>query len=144
MSKWMNGEFKPKNMAKYAGGKKILYRSSWEAHFMQFLDNNPSVTLWASEPIRIPYRNPFTGKQSSYVPDFLIEYIDAKGKKHVELIEIKPSSQMTLEAAGKSKTNKASAILNQEKWMAAQAFCKAQGITFKVLSEKDLFHQGKK
>ena len=144
MSKWMQGPYTVKNKSKYAGSGVPKCRSSWEFHFCNFLDNNPSVTLWASEPIRIPYINPFTGKQSSYVPDFLIEYVDAKGKKHVELIEIKPFSQMTLEAAGKSKMNKASAILNQEKWRAAQAFCKAQGIVFKVLSEKDLFHQGKK
>ena len=33
-------------------------------------------------------------------------------------------------------------VKNQAKWQAAQIWCKRQGIKFRVLSEKDLFHQG--
>jgi len=28
------------------------------------------------------------------------------------------------------------------KWQAAQAWCKTQGITFRVVTENDIFHQG--
>lgn len=142
--KWMQGPYTIKNMDKYVGNGTPKMRSSWEFAFASFLDNNPSVLHWASEPMKIPYINPFTGKRSVYVPDFLIEYVDKDGKTHVELIEIKPSAQMTVEAAGKSKNNKAAAILNQAKWQSAAAWAKSQGITFKIISEKDMFHQGKK
>lgn len=144
MSKYAQGQFIPKNQDKYLGNGHPKYRSSWEWAFMQFCDNNPGIIGWASESIRIPYLNPFTGKQSSYIPDFLIQYQDKNGKKHVELLEIKPLAQMTMEGAGKSQRNKAAVILNTCKWAAAKAWCKAQGITFRVVSEKDLFHMGGK
>jgi hypothetical protein len=32
--------------------------------FFKYLDNNPAIIQWASEPITIPYRNPFTGKNT--------------------------------------------------------------------------------
>ena len=51
-----------------------------------------TLLLGASEPVKITYQNPLTGKVTGYVPDFVITYIDASGKKHAELIEIKPSS----------------------------------------------------
>ena len=41
---------------------------------MRFCDNNPNITSWGSECVRIPYRNPFTGKDTFYVPDFLVTY----------------------------------------------------------------------
>lgn len=138
-NKWAKGEFVPKNPEKYAGKGKVVYRSSWEWRFMQFCDTNPAVLNWASESVRIPYRNPLTGKASSYVPDFLVMYVDKNGNKHAELIEIKPSSQATMEAAGKSARNKASVAVNTAKWMAAKAFCAQNGITFRVITEKDMF-----
>jgi hypothetical protein len=42
--------------------------------FMMFLDSNDNIVQWASESITIPYRNPITGKQSMYVPDFFVTY----------------------------------------------------------------------
>ena len=58
-----------------------------------------TLLLGPSEPVKITYQNPLTGKVTGYVPDFVITYIDASGKKHAELIEIKPSSQTKLEFA---------------------------------------------
>lgn len=81
MSKWAQGKFKLSNPAKYVGNKTPTYRSSWEFQFMQFCDNNPSIVEWASEAIKIPYRNPITGKNTIYVPDFLIVYVDKTGQK---------------------------------------------------------------
>ena len=43
---------------------------------MRFCDEHPGVTQWASEAIKIPYRNPLTGKNTIYVPDFFISYSD--------------------------------------------------------------------
>ena len=128
--------------AKYVGTKVPTYRSSWEWSFMRFCDTNPSVQKWASEAITIPYRDPLTGRQTIYVPDFFIQYMDKNNKMHVELIEVKPASQAILERVGKNKYNQAQFVKNQAKWQAANIWCKQQGIKFRILSENDLFHQG--
>ena len=128
--------------AKYVGTKVPTYRSSWEWSFMRFCDTNPSVQKWASEAISIPYRDPLTGRQTIYVPDFFIQYMDKNNKMHVELIEVKPASQAILERVGKNKYNQAQFVKNQAKWQAANVWCKQQGIKFRILSENDLFHQG--
>jgi len=93
MSRYANGKYSLKFPEKYIGNKTPTYRSSWEFHFMKFCDEHPSVAQWANESIRIPYKNPLTGRQTIYVPDFFIAYSDAKGKKRVELIEVKPANQ---------------------------------------------------
>ena len=144
MSRFAQGKFSLKFPEKYMGGRSPTYRSSWEFAFMKMCDENSAITKWASESIKIPYRNPFTGKYTIYVPDFFIVYNDRSGKEHVELIEVKPSQQTYLEDTGNSRTNKAHFILNQAKWSAAKSFCKQKGITFRVINEQDIFHQGKR
>lgn len=141
---YAQGKFQIKNPAKYIGkGSSPTYRSGWEFAFMQFCDNNPAILQWASESINIPYRNPFTGKNTIYVPDFLIIYVDARQQRHAELIEIKPSTETTMEAA-RSARDKAYVALNHAKWQAAQAWCKHNGLRFRVVTEHEIFHQGKK
>mgnify|MGYP001090962210 CR=1 FL=1 len=144
MSRFASGKFELKNPDKYMGNKTPTYRSSWEFAFMKFCDEHPSVTQWASEAIRIPYRNPLSGKQTIYVPDFFIAYTDAKGKNHVELIEVKPLNQAVKEKTGRSKHNQAHWIINQAKWEAARAWCKQKGVFFRIVTEGDIFHQGKR
>jgi hypothetical protein len=144
MKKFVQGKFVPKHPEKYVGNRTPTYRSSWEWAFMQFCDNNPAIQNWSSEAIKIPYRNPFTGKHTVYVPDFFINYVDKTGKQHAELIEVKPHKQMSLENAGRSKHSQAHAVLNMAKWEAARAWCKQQGIFFRVVSENDIFHNGKR
>ena len=80
MGKFASGRFSMKNPDKYVGGRTPLYRSSWEFAFMKFCDESPSISKWASESIKIPYRHPFTGQYTIYVPDFFIAYVDKKGK----------------------------------------------------------------
>ena len=137
------GFFTPKNPQKYIGTNRIQYRSSWEFQFMKFVDTNPSIQKWASEAIRIPYKDPLTGRSTIYVPDFFIQYVDKFGKIHVELIEIKPASQTILERVGKNRVNQAQFIKNQAKWAAAELFCRQNGIKFRVICENDLFAQTK-
>lgn len=139
MAKFARGKFAMKHPEKYVGTKVPTYRSSWEWSFMNFCDNNPSIIKWASEAINIPYRDPLTNKQTIYVPDFFIQYIDKKNQMSVELIEIKPASQSILERVGKSKYNQAQFIKNQAKWTAANHWCKQQGIKFRILNENDIF-----
>jgi hypothetical protein len=140
MAKFARGKYMMKHPEKYVGTKVPTYRSSWEYSFMRFCDNNISVQKWASEAIQIPYRDPTTGRQTIYVPDFFIQYVDKLGKMNVELIEIKPSSQQILERVGKSKHNQIQFIKNQAKWASATAWCRQQGIKFRILNENDLFH----
>jgi len=142
-SKFAQGKFTMTNPGKYVGLKTPTYRSSWEFDFMRFCDTNMSVQKWASEAVKIPYRDPLTGKNTVYVPDFFIQYIDKNQKMHVELIEIKPASQAILERVGKNKYNQAQFIKNQAKWAAAQLWCKQQGIKFRVVSENDIYHTGR-
>ena len=126
-----------KNPEKYVGIKEPTYRSSWEWSFMNFCDTNESVQKWASEAVKIPYRDPLTGKQTVYVPDFFIQYVDKDSRVNTELIEIKPASQAILERVGKNKYNQAQYIKNQAKWQAANIWSKQQGIKFRVLNEND-------
>jgi len=144
MAKFAQGKFTLKNPAKYIGTRSPTYRSSWEFAFMRFCDEHPSVSQWASEAIRIPYRHPLTGKHTIYVPDFFIAYADKNGKQKVELIEVKPANQTFRENLGRSRTNQAHFIINQAKWTAARAWCKQKGIFFRVINEGDIFHQGKR
>ena len=141
-SKFARGKLQMKHPEKYIGNKVPTYRSSWEWSFMNFCDNNKSVQKWASEAIQIPYKDPLTGRQTVYVPDFFIQYVDKNSKMIVELIEIKPSSQQIIERVGKNKYNQAQFIKNQAKWTAANLWCRQQGIKFRILNENDLFHTG--
>jgi len=144
MSRFAQGKFACKFPEKYVGTKTPTYRSSWEFAFMRFCDEHPSVEKWASEAIKIPYRNPLTGKYTIYVPDFFIAYADRNGKKLVEIIEVKPANQTVKEKTGRSRTNQAHWIVNQAKWEAARAWCKQKNIVFRVITETDIFHQGKR
>jgi len=144
MSRFAQGKFTLKNPAKYIGTKTPTYRSSWEFAFMRFCDEHPHIEQWASEAIRIPYRNPFTGKHTIYVPDFFVAYADKNGKQRVELIEVKPSNQTIKEKLGKSQHNQAHWVLNQAKWEAARAWCRQKGIFFRIVNEGDIFHQGRR
>ena len=144
MAKFANGFFTLKNPEKYVGKKTPHYRSSWEMTVMSMCDNNPAIVQWASEGVHINYKNPFTNKMTIYVPDFLVIYIDKNGQKHGELWEIKPLKETSLQEAGKSPKAQAAAVLNMYKWEAARAWCKQQGLHFRIITERDIFHLGGK
>lgn len=144
MSRFAQGKFVLKNPKKYIGGRTPTYRSSWEFHFMRMCDTNESITQWASEAVRIPYRNPLSGKHTIYVPDFFLVYVDRTGKQHVELIEVKPANQAFGEKLGSSKVNKLHYVVHQAKWQAARAYCKQKGMLFRIVTENDIFHTGKR
>lgn len=137
--KYNQGIYQVKNPEKYVGPRAPTYRSGWEFTFMSFCDHNPSIQQWSSEPLKIPYRDPLTGRQTVYVPDFLIVYVDRDQKKHAELIEIKPSNQTVLEKVGKNPYNQAQYVKNQAKWAAASNWCKNNNIRFRIVSENDIF-----
>jgi hypothetical protein len=127
MSKFAQGPYTVKNTAKYVGNGVPRYRSGWELAFMRFLDNNDNVMQWASESIQIPYRNPVTGKQSIYVPDFLITYKTRQNTLIAELIEIKPKKQSVIESKMSNRDRMVVAI-NYAKWAQADQMVQAQRI----------------
>jgi len=142
MAKYASGKYTIKNPEKYMGKRAPTYRSSWEFTFCTFCDNNPAVVQWSSEGITIPYYNPVSGKNTVYVPDFLVVYRDKNEKQHTELVEIKPSKEATMEGA-KSYRDKLSVAVNMAKWAAADNWCKANGIRFRVITEYDIFKNQK-
>ncbi len=120
------GIYEIKNPQKYVGLGKPRYRSGWELTFMMFCDNNPNVLQWASESVRIPYRNPLTGKQTIYVPDFMVVYQDKTGKQVAEMVEIKPAKETLLENNKRpSQRTRAVIAVNHAKWQAAHTFVSA-------------------
>ena len=137
------GRFVPRTPEKYKGNPtNIVYRSSWELKFMGYLDKNPNVLQWASEEIAIPYKSPIDQRVHRYFPDFIVKLKQKNGKETILILEVKPESQ-TKQPVRKRKTQRfiqesVTYAVNQEKWRAADLFCKEHGWQFKVLTEKDL------
>lgn len=142
MASYVQGRYTPVTPGKYVGTGIPIFRSSWEFKVMQMFDSNPNITSWASESLKIPYQNPFTGKYTVYIPDFVVTYTDANGVAKAEIIEVKPSKETFLEQA-KTARSKAAVALNTYKWAAAQAFAKHHGMTFRVLNESNIFNNPK-
>ena len=132
------GAFNPQYPQKYTGDYPIIYRSSWELEFMNYCDLHPGVMEWASEPQKIPYQNPLNGKQTVYVPDFLVTYMKAGGGTSTKLIEIKPLHEAS-EAHATNKMDVALRIKNESKWGAAAQWAARRGIDFIVLTEAELY-----
>ena len=143
MANYRQGNYVVKNADKYVGNGEPRFRSGWEFTFMMFCDTNENVLKWASEPVRIPYRNPLTGKMTNYVPDFIVTYRTANNTVRGELIEIKPKKQSLIESK-QSQYDRAMVAINYAKWDAATKWCKQQGLTFRVINEDQIYHQGNK
>jgi hypothetical protein len=142
--KFTQGIYAVKNPEKYIGLGSPRYRSSWELSVMQMCDNNDAIQQWASESLKIPYKDPLTGKPTVYVPDFFVVFQDNKKQKRAEVWEIKPANQTLKEKVGKNVYNQAQYVRNMVKWAAAKNWCKQQGILFRIITEHDLYHTGKK
>lgn len=143
MANFRQGAYEVKNASKYVGNGKPQFRSGWEMTFMMFLDSNDNVLQWASEPVRIPYRHPLTGKMTMYVPDFIVTYKGPQNTMKAELIEIKPKKQSVVESKMKDK-DRAVIAVNYAKWDAATKWAKNNGLSFRVITEDQIFHQGGK
>lgn len=144
MAKWAQGIFTPKNPEKYVGKHAPKYRSGWEMTFMTFCDTNKSILYWASEAIKLPYRSPLDGKIHQYIPDFFVVYQNKRGQQIAEMVEIKPKKQSLIESKKASAQDRAIVAVNHAKWAAAMAYCKSQGYTFRVITEDELFHNGRR
>jgi len=142
MSHWAQGPYTVINREKYVGNGVPRYRSGWELSFMKFCDSNDHVLQWASESIAIPYRHPLTGKMTQYIPDFLITYRTSNNTIRAELIEIKPKKQSVIESK-MSNRDRAVVAINYSKWDAATKWARRNGLTFRVITENDMFANGR-
>jgi hypothetical protein len=137
------GTFLPKNPSKYNGNSKnIIYRSNWELRVMKYFDDHPNVIWWASEELQIPYVSPVDNKTHRYFPDFIVKMRLKNGKVTTYILEVKPLAQTKMPVQ-KRKTKRfiqeaATYAVNQEKWRAADLFCREHGWQFKIITEKEL------
>lgn len=140
----LRGKFKPRHPEKYVGDPNtIFFRSSWESCVMKFFDSREDVIRWGSEEIVIPYVSPEDARVHRYFPDFFIEYIDKNGVVLKEIVEVKPRHESE-EKYAKSERSKAALLVNEAKWKSAALYCESRGMKFRVITEKSIFHQGKK
>lgn len=142
MTHWAQGSYDVINPAKYVGKRTPRYRSGWELSFMRFCDTNDHILQWASESIAIPYKHPLTGRITQYIPDFLITYRTRTNTMKAELIEIKPKKQSVIESKMSSR-DRAVVAINYAKWDQATKWAKRNGMTFRVITEDDMFANGR-
>lgn len=109
---------------------------------MKYLDENSGVIWWGSEELPIPYKSPVDQKMHRYFPDFIVKVRRKDGLVMTYLWEVKPYAQ-TQKPTQKRKTKRflqeaVTYAVNQEKWRAADIFCREHGWQFKIITEKDL------
>jgi hypothetical protein len=142
------GIFTPKNTSKYLGNaKNVVYRSLWELRMFKYCDTTPAIVGWASEEFCIPYVSPVDGRVHRYFPDLAlhVKQSDQTIKKFV--LEIKPAKQTHPPIAPKRQTSRylkevMTYAINDAKWVAAKAFCEQHGMSFKVITEAEIFGKG--
>jgi len=143
----ISGRYPIKNKQKYIGDpNNVWYRSSWELAFNNWLDKNDNVLEWKSEEIWIPYVSPKDGNIHKYYVDYWIKIKTNNGVKEW-LIEIKPYNQVVKPKEPKRKTKQYKEkvltwLINKQKWESAIKYAEERNMTFKILTERELF--GKK
>ena len=144
MAKFIQGRFKPKNPQKYKGNpNEIIYRSSWEKKFFIWADLNPSVVLWGSEELVIPYLCETDNRMHRYFPDIVMKIRCEDGSIASYLVEIKPEAQTLPPKRPKKQTKRylyevETFVKNQSKWKAAKAYAEARGMKFVIITERHL------
>lgn len=146
------GVYKPLDTKKCLNKTFPIYRSGLERQMMLVLDKNPNVLSWGSENVIIPYYKSVEKRTARYFLDFYIKLQVGELIKEF-IIEVKPHSQIKNVTEGVSQKNKKpstlayallSAKTNNDKWVAAEAWCKVQretknrDISFIILSEKNI------
>ena len=140
--------YMPKFIDKYIGKYPLSLRSSWELKFAQWLDYNELVIKWSYERHAIPYYNPIYKDYKRYFPDFYAKIKNNNGYTEY-IIEIKPKK----ETVPPKKTNKqskktklyqeATYLTNQAKFEAARVYTKKMRMSFKIITEIELFKENK-
>jgi len=140
--KYRQGIFVPKNQNKFIGTKAI-YRSGLELKFFRFCDENPNILRWSSEQVVVPYISPLDGRVHRYFVDNFIIIKEGNGEVKKYLVEIKPSKQTQAPTTKYKKKQhliyeQTQWAINSSKWEAARLWASKHGMTFLILTEKDL------
>lgn len=145
--KYKGGIYKPLNPDKYIGQMPIICRSSWERKYCQFCDLKDEIVKWASEPFKIKYYNPITGKEHDYYPDFYIKVAMPDGSYKEYIVEIKPKNYLKKPIPPKKNTTKSlnnykylyeTFIKNFAKAEATKKFASERKMEFIILTEDSL------
>ena len=141
--KYDQGIFKPIHPEKYIGNvNNIMYRSGLEKKYMLYFDNNTNVLNWSSEEVVIPYTQ-VDGTRHRYFVDFFVKVKTKDGTIKQFLVEIKPYDQCFPPKTPKRVTKAfkeriKTFFVNQSKWEAAKKSAEKNGMTFIILTERDL------
>lgn len=136
--------FYPTNPDKIIGDPtKIISRSSWETKVFNKLDKSRDVVKWGSECLVINYRSPKDNMMHRYFPDLVVVAKAKDGSFITTVIEIKPLAQSIPPKANKNAKRYHDQVMvyaiNQAKWKAAELWCEQRNISFKVMTELDIF-----
>jgi len=118
----------------FRGETAIEFESTLERDFLLRQEFSLSVLGVVPQPCRIPYRDPITGRNQTYTPDFLVYY--RLGSRHYEdypkpvLVEVKPEAEW-----------RAHWRRWLPKWKAAYRYAKNQGWTFHIHDESRIRDQ---
>lgn len=163
-TRFHQGYFYPRHPEKCLSRENI-YRSSWESLFMRWLDDNPEIVRWASEPVGIKYLNPVANiqyckennldfkdprnwKLCTYYVDIWYEVKQKDGSIKKVFGEIKPWSQTQkpkpINENASLKEHRAynraanDYLVNMAKWKAAIREFRSRGCDFVIITEKTL------
>jgi hypothetical protein len=138
-----NGRFKQgyinpnscKKLYESQKNKPIIYRSSYERKFIEYLESSNIVESWGSECIEIKYIDKFDNTQHTYFPDYVA---NINGVVHI--FEVKPYNQCIPPDNNLPKDGYAwrTYIKNISKWEATKKFCNTNGLKFKIITEKTI------
>ena len=111
---------------------------------MKWCDSCPQVHQWMSEERAIWYYDPIAKKKRRYFPDFIIKYVRSDGIICEEVVEVKPKRQVDGPPKNPKRRTKAWAksvetyVTNMAKWKAAKEWAEDRGMSFRLITEKEL------
>lgn len=122
----------PNKFSKCKETEPVILRSGLEMKFVNYLENQSTITGWVSESLAIPYYSRLDKKQANYYPDFIIENQDG----HKTIVEVKPYAQTRKPKPNDSLWLKQQWIKNTDKWKACMEFAKSHDMKFILVTEK--------
>lgn len=122
----------PKKFKKCKEKEPVIARSGLEMKFIQYVENQSSITGWVSESLAIPYYSRLKKGMANYYPDFIIENADG----HQTIVEVKPYAQTKKPRPQDSVWLKEQWIKNCDKWKACMNFAKEHNMKFILVTEK--------
>lgn len=146
--KTYQGKYKPQNPEKYVGDvSQVIYRSGWERKLMLRCDTDPNILKWGSEIHPIPYYSSVDKKARRYFVDFFIKLKSKTGQVRNIMVEVKPHKETIPPVPPKiNNTKRKQRYLkemityqrNLDKWEAATAWGKKNGMEFTIMDEYSL------